>query len=87
MYENSHPYSPAVWSTDVVLGALAYLDGDHRWEGDTEAYTWIEFEKAIEVEEDSEMIAEGVSCCSLACFPIDTTPGPCTMCSRLGLLQ
>lgn len=30
-YEISHPYSPAVRSTDVVLGALAYLDGDRRW--------------------------------------------------------
>ena len=30
-YETSHPYSPAVRSTDVVLGPLAYLDGDHRW--------------------------------------------------------
>src|SRR6266478_829137 len=30
-YEISHPYSPAVRSTDVVLGPLGYLGGDHRW--------------------------------------------------------
>ena len=30
-YEISHPYPPAVRSTDDVLGPLAYLDGDHRW--------------------------------------------------------